>query len=153
MEEERRFKEAVETNNKRKLEELRSKAEIDFQRHKDDLQRLEQDLSRLRASTELQNQSANLVTGSNVEQHPHGDIARMLREFDSFEQDSSEKDDSRECIICMKHEVSVVFLPCAHQVLCANCNDNFGKKGRVAKCPCCRVPIEQRIRVFGATTS
>ncbi|XP_055819734.1 MND1-interacting protein 1-like [Solanum dulcamara] len=153
VEEERRFKEAVETNNKRKLEELRSKAEIDFQRHKDDLQRLEQDLSRLRASTELQNQSANLVTGSNVEQHPHGDIARMLREFDSFEQDSSEKDDSRECIICMKHEVSVVFLPCAHQVLCANCNDNFGKKGRVAKCPCCRVPIEQRIRVFGATTS
>lgn len=152
VEEERRNKEAAEANNKRKLEELRAKADIDFQRHKDDMQRLEEDLSRLKASTELQNQSANLVTGSNVEQHPHGDIARMLRELDSFEEDASEKDDSRECIICMKHEVSVVFLPCAHQVVCANCNENFGQKGKVAKCPCCRVPIEQRIRVFGTSS-
>ncbi|MCD9561511.1 hypothetical protein HAX54_020672 [Datura stramonium] len=150
VEEEQRLKEAAEANNKRKLETLRLKIEIDFQRHKDDLQRLEQDLARLRASTELQNQSANLVTGSNGEQ-PHGDIARMLRELDRFE-DSSLKDNSdRECLICMKDDVSVVFLPCAHQVLCANCNDNYGKKGR-AKCPCCRVPIEQRIRVFGATS-
>ncbi|XP_049376386.1 MND1-interacting protein 1-like [Solanum stenotomum] len=152
VDEERRFKEATEANNKRKLEELRSKAEIDFQRHKDDLQRLEQDLSRLRASTELQNQSANVVTGSNAEQHPHGDIARMLHELANSEENSPVKDDSRECIMCMKHEVSVVFLPCAHQVLCSNCNDNFGKKGRVAKCPCCRAPIERRIRVFGATS-
>ncbi|XP_059307201.1 MND1-interacting protein 1 [Lycium ferocissimum] len=152
VEEERRLKEAAEANNKRKLEALRLKIEIDFQRHKDDLQRLEQDLSRLRASTELQNQSANLVTGNNNGEQPHGgDIARMLRELDRFE-DSSEKDNSdRECLICMKDEVSVVFLPCAHQVLCANCNENYGKKGR-AKCPCCRVPIEQRIRVFGATS-
>ena len=152
VDEERRLKEAVEANNKRKLEELRSKAEIDFQRHKDDLQRLEQDLSRLKASTELQNQSANVVTGSNVEQHPHGDIARMLRELDNSQEYSPVKEDSRECIICMKHEVSVVFLPCAHQVLCSSCNDNFGKKGRVSKCPCCRAPIERRIRVFGATS-
>ncbi|KAK4349612.1 hypothetical protein RND71_032367 [Anisodus tanguticus] len=152
VEDERRLKEAAEANNKRKLEVLRLKIEIDFQRHMDDLQRLEQDLSRLRASTELQNQSANLVTGNNNGEQPHkGDIARMLRELDRFE-DSSEKDNSdRECLICMKDEVSVVFLPCAHQVVCANCNDNCGKKGR-AKCPCCRVPIEQRIRVFGATS-
>ncbi|KAK4363362.1 hypothetical protein RND71_018603 [Anisodus tanguticus] len=152
VEEERRLKEAAEANNKRKLEALRLKIEIDFQRHKDDLQRLEQDLSRLRASTELQNQSANLAAGNNNGEQPHGgDIARMLRELDRFE-DSSEKDNSdRECLLCMKDEVSVVFLPCAHQVLCATCNDNYGKKGR-AKCPCCRVPIEQRIRVFGATS-
>lgn len=149
VEEERRLKEAAEANNKRKLEALRLKTEIDFQRHKDDLQRLEEDLSRLRASTELQNQSANFVTGSTGE-HPHGDIARMLRELDR--DDSSEKDNpDRECVICLRDEVSVVFLPCAHQVLCATCNDKFGKKGR-AKCPRCRVPIDQRIRVFGATS-
>ncbi|KAM3379698.1 MND1-interacting protein 1 [Capsicum galapagoense] len=150
VEDERRLKEAAEANKKRDLEALRLKIEIDFQRHKDDFQRLEEDLSRLRASTELQNQSANLVTGSNVEQ-PQGDIAGMLREFGRVE-DPSEKDNSdRECIICLKEEVSVVFLPCAHEVLCATCNDKFGKKGR-AKCPRCRVPIDQRIRVFGATS-
>ncbi|CAN4077241.1 unnamed protein product [Withania somnifera] len=150
VEEERRLKEAAEANNKRKLEALRLKIEIDFQRHKDDLQRLEEDVTRLRASTELQNQSANLVTGITGEQ-PQGDMARMLLEFDRFN-DSSEKDKpDRECIICLKDEVSVVFLPCAHQVLCATCNEKFVKKGRV-KCPRCRVPIEQRIRVFGATS-
>ncbi|KAK4364599.1 hypothetical protein RND71_015957 [Anisodus tanguticus] len=138
VEEERRLKEAAEITNKRKLEALRLRIEIDFQRHKDDLQRLEQDLSRLKAfaqTTEL----------------PEGDVARMLHDFDRLE-DSSEKDVSgdRECLICMKNEVSVVFLPCAHQVLCANCNNNYGKKGR-AICPCCQVPIEQRIRVFGST--
>ncbi|KAJ8555113.1 hypothetical protein K7X08_012609 [Anisodus acutangulus] len=139
VEEERRLKEAAEITNKRKLEALRLRIEIDFQRHKDDLQRLEQDLSRLKAfaqTTEL----------------PEGDVARMLHDFDRLE-DSSEKDVSgdRECLICMKNEVSVVFLPCAHQVLCANCNNNYGKKGR-AICPCCQVPIEQRIRVFGSTS-
>ncbi|CAN4076043.1 unnamed protein product [Withania somnifera] len=150
LDEERRLKEAAEANNKRKLEALRLKIEIDFQRQKDDIQRLEEDLSRLRASAELQNQSANLVTGSTGEQ-PQGDLGRMLREFNRFD-DSSEKDKpDRECVICLKDEVSVVFLPCAHQVLCATCNDKFVKKGRV-KCPRCRVPIEQRIRVFGATS-
>lgn len=136
VEEERRLNETAEANNKRKLEAFRLRMEIDFQRHKDDLQRLEQDLSRLKASNEL----------------PKGDVARMLHDFDRSK-DSSEKDVSgdRKCLICMKDEVSVVFLPCAHQVLCANCNDSYGKKGR-AICPCCRVPIEQRIGVFGVTS-
>ncbi|KAF3644535.1 hypothetical protein FXO37_21409 [Capsicum annuum] len=126
VEEERRLKEAAEATNKKNLEALRLRIETDFQRHKDDIQRLEQDLSRLKASNEL----------------PEGDGARMLHDFDSLDVSRD-----RECIICMKAEVSVVFLPCAHQVLCANCNDNYGEKGR-AICPCCRVPIEQRIRVF-----
>lgn len=129
VEEERRLKEAAEATNKKNLEALRLRIETDFQRHKDDIQRLEQDLSRLKASNEL----------------PEGDGARMLHDFDSLDVSRD-----RECIICMKAEVSVVFLPCAHQVLCANCNDNYGEKGR-AICPCCRVPIEQRIRVFGIT--
>lgn len=135
VEEERRLKEEAEATNKRNFEALRLRIEIDFQRHKDDLQWLEQDLSWLKASNEL----------------PEGNVARMLHDFDRSE-DSSEKDVSgdRKCLICTKGEVSVVFLPCAHQVLCAKCNDNYGKKGR-AICPC-GVQIEQRIRVFGATT-
>lgn len=156
VEEERRCKEAAEASNKRKLETLRLKIEIDFQRHKDDLQRLEQELANLKASTqftELHHPSSTLSTGNFEGEKPQGEtIARLLRELDNLE-DSSEKEvnSDRECIICMKDEVSIVFLPCAHQVLCASCSDDFGKKGR-ASCPCCRVPIEQRIHVYGASS-
>ncbi|KAI5327658.1 hypothetical protein L3X38_027054 [Prunus dulcis] len=156
VEEERRAKEAAEASNKRKLEALRLKIEIDFQRHKDDLQRLEQELSRLKISaqsTELLHPSNALPKAISEGAKPQGEtIAKLLRELDNLE-NSSEKEVScdRECIICMKDEVSVVFLPCAHQVLCANCNDDYGKKGK-ATCPCCRSPIEHRIRVFGASS-
>ncbi|KAK4368730.1 hypothetical protein RND71_012522 [Anisodus tanguticus] len=138
IEEDRRLKKAVEATNKRNLEALNLKIEIDFQGHKDDLQRLEQELSRLKVSA----QTTEL---------PERDAARMPHDFDRLE-DSSEKDVSgdMECLICMKNEVSIVFLPCAHQVLRANYNDNYMKKGIVI-CPCCRVPIEQRIWVSGAT--
>lgn len=156
VEEERCAKEAAEAENKRKLEALRLKIEIDFQRHKDDLQRLEQEFSRLKSaaeSTELNNQSNALPSGKSERAKPQGEtIARLLHELDKLE-NSSEKGANcdRECMICLKDEVSVVFLPCAHQVICASCSDNYGKKGK-ATCPCCRVPIEQRIRVFGASS-
>lgn len=153
VEEERRAKEAAESNNKRKLEALRLKIEIDFQRHKDDLQRLEQELSRLKASAqtaELHHQSP--MSGSEGAKPQRDTIAKLLQELDNLE-DMSEKEVSsnRECIICMKDEVSVVFLPCAHQVMCASCSDEYGRKGKAA-CPCCRVQIQQRIRVFGASS-
>ncbi|XP_057421308.1 MND1-interacting protein 1-like [Lotus japonicus] len=153
VEEERRAKEAAESNNKRKLEALRLKIEIDFQRHKDDLQRLEQELSRLKASAqtaELHHQSP--MSGSEGTKPQRDTIAKLLQELDNLE-DMSEKEVSsnRECIICMKDEVSVVFLPCAHQVMCASCSDEYGRKGKAA-CPCCRVQIQQRIRVFGASS-
>ncbi|KAG6388308.1 hypothetical protein SASPL_153510 [Salvia splendens] len=155
LEEERRLKETSDYNNKRKLEALRLKIEIDFQRHKDDLQRLEQEYARLKESaqlTEVESQANGLWTENSNGVNSRGEtLARLLHELDQFE-DSSEKEVScdRECMICMKDEVSVVFLPCAHQVICANCNDNYGKKGK-ATCPYCCVPIEQRIRVFGAS--
>ncbi|KAE8713777.1 MND1-interacting protein 1 [Hibiscus syriacus] len=156
LEQERHSKEVAEASNKRKLEALRLKIEIDFQRLRDDHQRLEQELSRLKLSaqsTELNHQTDNLLTGKSEGAKPQGEtIAKLLHELDKH-QDSSENEviSDRECIICSKDEVSVVFLPCAHQVLCANCNESYGKKGK-ATCPCCWVPIEQRIRVYGATS-
>lgn len=155
VDEERRLKEATESSNKRKHEALRLKIEIDFQRHKDDLQRLEQELSRLKASVqliELTHPSNTLPTDGTK---PQGEtIARVLDELDEREDDDSREKEvncDRECLICMKDEVSVVFLPCAHQVLCANCNDDYGKKGK-ATCPSCLAPIEQRICIFGASS-
>ncbi|KAL4570511.1 hypothetical protein LXL04_026167 [Taraxacum kok-saghyz] len=142
VEEERRLKESTEANNKRKHEALRSKIEVDFQRHKDDLQRLEQELSRLKHSHHPPPPTAAAT--------PATTIARMLHELDHLDSDSDEKETGidRDCIICLKDEVSVVLLPCAHQVMCAGCNDEYGGK----TCPVCRVAIEQRIRVFGASS-
>ncbi|XP_014509638.1 MND1-interacting protein 1 [Vigna radiata var. radiata] len=156
VEEERCSKEAAESNNKRRIEALRLKIEIDFQRHKDDLLRLEQELSRLKASAqsaELHHQSSTSPTSDSEGTKPQREtIARLLQQLDNLD-DFSDKEvnSNRECIICMKDEVSIVFLPCAHQVMCASCSDEYGRKGKAA-CPCCRVQIQQRIRVFGASS-
>lgn len=150
VEEERRSKEAAESDNKRGFEALRLKIELDFQRHKDDLSRLENDLSRLKASVRsaaLHHQNTSPIKDFEGTKPQRETIAKLLLDLDDLSE--SEANNNRECIICMKDEVSVVFLPCAHQVMCAKCSDEYGKNGKAA-CPCCRVQIQQRIRVFGA---
>lgn len=162
VEEERRSKEEAEANNKRKLEALRLKIEIDFQRHKDDLLRLEQELSHLKQSTqsaELHQQSNTLRTGAceGTKAQREKKIAKLfqLQELEKVVNVSEKEDNSenseRICIICKKDEVSIVLLPCAHQVMCASCSGEYRRNGKTA-CPCCRVSIQQMIRVFGATS-
>ncbi|XP_073301556.1 putative E3 ubiquitin-protein ligase RF298 isoform X2 [Primulina huaijiensis] len=53
---------------------------------------------------------------------------------------------ARECVMCMSEEISVVFLPCAHQVLCMECNILHEKQG-MNGCPSCRTTIAKRIPV------
>ncbi|OIV94663.1 hypothetical protein TanjilG_25887 [Lupinus angustifolius] len=156
IEEERHAKEVAEANHKRNLKALQLNIEIDFQRRKDDILRLEQELARLKASAhsdKLHHKSNTSRAGeSEGAKLPRETIAMLLQDLDNLE-DFSEKEVSsdRQCIICNKDEVSIVFLPCAHQVMCASCSEEYGRKGRAA-CPCCWVPIEQRIRVFGASS-
>lgn len=52
----------------------------------------------------------------------------------------------RECVMCLSEEMSVVFLPCSHQVLCENCDKLHEKQG-MKDCPSCRTPIQLRIKV------
>lgn len=129
--EEQRAKEAAEASNTRKLEALRLKIETDLQRHKYNLERVEQYLSHLKSSAPSNE--------PNNQANP--------------ERDQLEANSGRECIICQENDASVIFLPCAHQVLCSNCNNNF-RKNRKATCLFCRTrtPIERRIRVFGASS-
>nr|GMD60319.1 putative E3 ubiquitin-protein ligase RF298 [Ipomoea batatas] len=49
-----------------------------------------------------------------------------------------------ECTICLTKATSVAFLPCAHQVLCKDCNTLHENQG-MKDCPSCRTPIVQRI--------
>ncbi|KAJ7972847.1 MND1-interacting protein 1 [Quillaja saponaria] len=50
----------------------------------------------------------------------------------------------RECVMCLSEESSVVFLPCAHQIVCEKCNELHDKEG-MKDCPSCRAPIESRV--------
>ncbi|KAG6428243.1 hypothetical protein SASPL_112494 [Salvia splendens] len=52
----------------------------------------------------------------------------------------------RECIVCLSNEIAVVFIPCAHQVLCAQCNLIHEKQG-MTDCPSCRTAIQKRVCV------
>ncbi|KAG2304296.1 hypothetical protein Bca52824_032947 [Brassica carinata] len=156
VEEEQHSKEAAEAHNKSKLETLRLKIELDFQRHKDDHQRLEQELSRLKASSNTD--SSHLSNNVWQPEKSQGEnIGKLLEELDKLEGSyESEANNDRECIVCMKDEVSVVFLPCAHQVVCGSCSDNFfssnNSGGGKVTCPCCRAVVQQRIHIFGATS-
>lgn len=39
----------------------------------------------------------------------------------------------RNCLICGKISFSGFFLPYAHQVLCSNCSDSYGMKGKTGR--------------------
>ncbi|KAL8089016.1 hypothetical protein AgCh_038682 [Apium graveolens] len=123
LEEERRQLKTTEPTNRRESAALHLKIETELQNHKDELQRLELDLSGLIESR---------MFGGELENQLEEDITS-----------------DRNCLICEEQEVSIVFLPCAHQVLCSSCSDSYGKNGK-AGCPFCGVPIQQRIQVFGA---
>ncbi|XP_008799427.1 MND1-interacting protein 1 [Phoenix dactylifera] len=154
-EEARRAREAAEINAKRRQEALQRKIELDFQCHKDDIQRLEEELSRLHAtaaSTQLNNLSFNALNSGDA------DAMKALKEgneemhtgFNKPQESSRKLNHDRVCVICLKDDVSVLFLPCAHQVVCVNCNKDHEKsKG---SCPCCNTKIDERIRVYGVSS-
>lgn len=143
-EEERRAKEAAKVNASRRQELLRRKIELDFQRHKDDIQRLEEEFARLKA-----------YAVSNTTMSPSTDSeAKSVKEANAkpLTCDSPKTmHRNRACVACAKEEVSVVFLPCSHQVLCVSCNENHEKAAKPC-CPCCNIRIEERIRVFGTSS-
>ncbi|KAJ8547482.1 hypothetical protein K7X08_011068 [Anisodus acutangulus] len=117
---------------------LRDKGERNMQKYKEDIQKLESEISQLRLQSER----------SKIEALKRG-TPQMTKGLAGYEENSSGSGVvkmERECVMCMSEQRSVVFLPCAHQVLCANCNVLHEKKG-MDDCPSCRTPIKKRISV------
>ncbi|EYU40293.1 hypothetical protein MIMGU_mgv1a021181mg [Erythranthe guttata] len=139
--EEIRTAEIHKANSRAELTKLRQKREMESQLGRDDFQRLEDELSRLRVSQQMRES---------------GDSSYEDAEATSSE--SSAPIDTSErsfrhwiCMMCLENEVSVVFLPCAHQVLCFPCHErNLSIVG--AQCPYCHVGIEESIKVFGPSS-
>lgn len=128
-----------------KMEEdnIRETAERNMQKCKEDIQNLESEISLLRFQSEGSKIEA-LRRGINMKpQSPK--IAKNLA-VPAENLGSARVEIERECVMCLSEEMTVVFLPCCHQVLCAQCNVLHERQG-MNECPSCRTPISKRINV------
>ncbi|MCO5556958.1 hypothetical protein L7F22_010513 [Adiantum nelumboides] len=154
---EKRAKEQVELTLKRHEEALQRKAEAESKCHREEVRRLQSEISQLKASLGLQPSltwsGSRLEMSHSCSAESYKQInARLLAEIASLQNAQREIPRDRECVMCMNEERSVVFLPCAHQVICIACNELHVRHGR-KDCPSCRTGIQQRIRVYGVNST
>ncbi|KAE8726353.1 hypothetical protein F3Y22_tig00007043pilonHSYRG00043 [Hibiscus syriacus] len=155
----RKEREQIEASAKLKEDMIKSKAETSLQKYKEDIQKLEQEISQLRLKTDSSKIAAlrRGIDGSYVGKFMDRKystnqtesrtplISKMVMDF----KDISGKGDvkrERECVMCLSEERSVVFIPCAHQIVCTTCNELHEKQG-MKDCPSCRSLIQRRIPV------
>uniref|UniRef100_A0A7N0VA66 RING-type domain-containing protein n=2 Tax=Kalanchoe fedtschenkoi TaxID=63787 RepID=A0A7N0VA66_KALFE len=151
--------EQVKASGKSKEEAINLKAESTLQKYKDDMQELEREISKLRLKLDSSKIAAlrrgigeghvTATTGMKKSFHhqkPQNSIISKNSLGSQKINGGSFAKRHRECVMCLEEEMSVVFLPCAHQVLCAKCNEQHEKKG-MKDCPSCRSAIVRRIAV------
>ncbi|KAL1209332.1 putative E3 ubiquitin-protein ligase [Cardamine amara subsp. amara] len=136
-------------------ERIKTKAENDVKYYIENIKRLESEISKLKLKsdclkiaalkkgidgsnygnkggmTHSTTTKANLREAANVWENNHGAESKIKRE--------------RECVMCLSEEMSVIFLPCAHQVLCTKCNQ-LHEKEAMEDCPSCRAKIQRRVQ-------
>ncbi|XP_062101162.1 putative E3 ubiquitin-protein ligase RF298 isoform X2 [Humulus lupulus] len=155
----RKDREQIEVSTKSKEDMIKLKAEKNLQKYKDDIQKLEKEISQLRLKTEspkiaalrrgIDGSYASKLTDVKSDQDRNQSRAPYTSEANAKINDYSETGGvkrERECVMCLSEEMSVVFLPCAHQVVCTSCNELHEKQG-MKDCPSCRSPIQRRISV------
>ncbi|XP_074160516.1 baculoviral IAP repeat-containing protein 2-like isoform X3 [Sminthopsis crassicaudata] len=73
----------------------------------------------------------------NIKYIPAPDVSDL-----SVEEQLRRLQEERTCKVCMDKEVSVVFIPCGHLVVCKECSPSL------RKCPICRSTIKGTVRTF-----
>ncbi|KAE9609575.1 hypothetical protein Lal_00006314 [Lupinus albus] len=150
----RKEREQIEELAKSKEDMIKSKAEKNLQRFRDDIHKLEKEIAQLRLKTDSSKIAAlkmgidgsytsrfiDMKNGNALEEHRASVISELVSDYS--ETGSVKRE--RECVMCLSEEMSVVFLPCAHQVVCTTCNELHEKQG-MQDCPSCRSPIQRRI--------
>ncbi|KAL4205385.1 hypothetical protein AMTRI_Chr01g114350 [Amborella trichopoda] len=157
---EREELERLEAIAKTKEDQIRSKAESDFQSYRDDIQRLEREIAELRLQTDSSKIAAlrwgidrsfsskwTESCGTQVSKEASSHILTEIANYNVSPIGDIQQE--RECVMCLTEEMSVVFLPCAHQVVCTKCNELHEKQG-MKDCPSCRTPILRRLCVRSA---
>lgn len=146
-------REQIEESGKSKEDMIKLKTERNLQRYRDDIHKLEKEIAQLRLKTDS-SKIAALRMGADgsyssrcVDMKTHKESqASFISELVIHHSATGGVKRERECVMCLSEEMSVVFLPCAHQVVCTTCNELHEKQG-MQDCPSCRSPIQQRIVV------
>nr|KAF6436991.1 baculoviral IAP repeat containing 2 [Molossus molossus] len=79
----------------------------------------------------------NLFVEKNMKYIPSEDVSGL-----SLEEQLRRLQEERTCKVCMDKEVSIVFIPCGHLVVCQECAPSL------RKCPICRGIIKGTVRTF-----
>ncbi|MQL73797.1 hypothetical protein Taro_006154 [Colocasia esculenta] len=145
---EREERELLETSAKSKEDEIKLEAESNLQKYREEIQRLENQIAQLRLKTDSSKIAALRwsIDGSKKLDVPKDSYSQYATDMDSQDYGFGDVQREWECVMCLSEEMSVVFLPCAHQVVCTKCNELHEKQG-MKDCPSCRAPIQQRICV------
>ncbi|KAJ1428815.1 Zinc finger, RING-type [Sesbania bispinosa] len=156
----RKEREQIEESTKSKEDTIKLKAEENLQRYRDDIQKLENEIAQLRLKTDSSKIAAlrrgidgsyasscmDMKNGSALEEPRTTFISELVKKLGDYSLTGGVKRE-RECVMCLSEEMSVVFLPCAHQVVCSKCNELHEKQG-MQDCPSCRSPIQGRISIL-----
>ncbi|KAL0388733.1 UNVERIFIED_CONTAM: putative E3 ubiquitin-protein ligase [Sesamum radiatum] len=159
----RKEREQIEVSTQSKEDMIKLRAESNLQKYKDDIEKLEKDISQLRLKTDSSKIAAlrrgidgsyaskltDLRDSLALKDSAISYISRMVISTDLTGNGGVKRE--RECVMCLSEEMSVVFLPCAHQVVCTMCNELHEKQG-MKDCPSCRSPIQRRVCVRYAHT-
>ncbi|XP_024986937.1 putative E3 ubiquitin-protein ligase RF298 [Cynara cardunculus var. scolymus] len=131
----------------------RLKADKNLKRYKDDIEKLKKEISLLRLKADSSKIAAlrrgidgsyasklsDIKTSIFPQETPTPYILETVTSNGGVKRE-------RECVMCLSEEMAVVFLPCAHQVVCTKCNELHEKQG-MKDCPSCRGTIQRRISV------
>ncbi|CAN6167946.1 unnamed protein product [Urochloa humidicola] len=148
---ERKERDRIETSVRSEENFLHLKAANDTQRYKSEIRALEQQIVQLKVSMDSSKVAApkwgadNKTYALHLSEGRKNSNAQILSNIavpQDFDFDDIQRD--RECVMCLSEEMSVVFLPCAHQVVCSKCSDLHEKQGMM-ECPSCRTPIQRRV--------
>ncbi|KAF9607133.1 hypothetical protein IFM89_032355 [Coptis chinensis] len=154
----RKEREHIEASAELEEHTVRSKSANGLQRYKDVIRDLGSQIAQLRFKIDPSKLAAlhwgadgsnvSCLSGGGIAQHMEGSRQTFLAsDLNPVFQDNLQTGRvkrERECVMCLTEEMSVVFLPCAHQVVCAKCNELHEKQG-MKDCPSCRTPIQRRI--------
>lgn len=126
-------------------ERIKTKAENDVRYYTENIKRLESEISKLKLKSDCLKIAAlkKGIDGSNEMTRTTTTKASLIWENNHRTEGKIKRE--RECVMCLSEEMSVIFLPCAHQVLCSKCNQ-LHEKEAMDDCPSCRAKIQRRIQ-------
>ena len=139
----RRKLEEEEAAMKIEAENIKQAAEKEMQKCAEDIKKLQKMVMELSLESEK-----SKIAAFNMG-FPGSRLANATERLAVFLDNFNEAPDvkpERECVMCLSNDIAVVFIPCAHQVLCAQCNVIHEKQG-MADCPSCRTAIQKRVSV------